>query len=46
MNVYDWIIIAVLAAAVVLAVRKMIRTRGRSCGCGCENCPGCGKVKR
>ena len=46
MNIWDIALIAVLAAAVGFAVRRVLRTRkngGCGCGCGCEGCTkGCG----
>lgn len=38
MNFADIICLAVVAAALVFAVRNLVRRRGKTCGCGCENC--------
>ena len=39
MNVWDIVILAVVAAALFLAVRKVRRNRRTGgCGCGCEGC--------
>ena len=57
MNVVDYILLIVLAAVVVLALRKIIRDRrsGKLCSCGdgsgrcggrCAGCPGCGSMGR
>ena len=39
MKLIDSVLIAVLAAVIGLAIRRVVRTR-RSGGCGC-GCPGC-----
>ena len=42
MTVGDYIILAVIAAAVFFAVRSLVRQRKRGgCGCGCSGCSGC-----
>ena len=42
MNVWDILLILLIAAAFVLAVGKWIRDRRRGgCGCGCGGCTGC-----
>ena len=40
MNIVDIILIAVIAAVVILAARRVIldRRSGKSCSCGCESC--------
>ena len=41
MNIIDILLIAVIAAAVALAVRRIIKNRKNgtcSCGCGCSGC--------
>ncbi|MCR4936586.1 MAG: FeoB-associated Cys-rich membrane protein [Lachnospiraceae bacterium] len=46
MNTWDIIIIALIAAAVILAIRSIIRRRHSDTGChGCESCPGCSDCK-
>ncbi len=48
MNIWDIVIILIVALAVGAAVRRMIinRKNGRSsCGCGCQNCSGNCAVK-
>ena len=37
MNVWDIVIIAVIAAAVIFAVRSAVKRKGR-CSCGCGGC--------
>lgn len=48
MGFVDWIIVAVLAAAVILCVRSVWRARKKG-GCsscsGCSGCSCCGKMK-
>jgi len=43
----DIIVLALIAAAVIAAVRHMIKQRG-TCSCGCSNCSSgcCGKKKK
>lgn len=42
MTVGDYIILAVIAAAVFFAVRSLVRQKKRGgCGCGCSGCSGC-----
>ncbi|MBO4836086.1 MAG: FeoB-associated Cys-rich membrane protein [Clostridia bacterium] len=43
MNIWDAVILAVVAGAVVFAVISLHRRKkaGR-CTCGCDGCPGCG----
>ena len=44
MNLADLVILAVIAAAVFFAARRMWKNRKRgSCSCGCEGCDGCRK---
>ena len=38
MNFADIICLAAVAAALFFAVRNLVRRRGKTCGCGCENC--------
>ena len=38
MNVFDIIICILIAAAVILAVRRLSKNKG-GCGCGCPDCP-------
>ena len=45
MNLWDILILAGVAAAVLFAILRMRRRRG-GCGCGCDGCTaGCGKKK-
>ena len=39
----DYLLGALVAAAVLLALAKLVRDRrkGRGCACGCASCPGC-----
>ncbi|MBQ8109476.1 MAG: FeoB-associated Cys-rich membrane protein [Clostridia bacterium] len=50
MNIWDIVLVAALAAAVGLAVRKLARNRrsGKTaCGCDCGSCTcGCGGAKK
>ena len=40
MNLFDWLIVIVIGAAVLLAVRSLRKKKGGcSCGCGCADCP-------
>ncbi len=40
MNGWDWLILILIAAAVLFAVRKIRRTgKSGGCGCGCSDCP-------
>ena len=42
MNGWDWLILILIAAAVLFAVRKIRRTgKSGGCGCGCSDCPAC-----
>ena len=48
MNIWDIVIILLVALAVGAAVRKMIlnkRSGKSNCGCGCQNCSGNCAVK-
>ena len=46
MNVWDLVIIAVIAAALVFAVRHVVKNRGKNCyGCTCD-CEGCEYAKK
>lgn len=49
MQTVDVILILLLAAAVILAIRSMIRAKkaGKSCSCGgdCSRCSGCGRQR-
>ena len=47
MNIWDILILALVAAAVALAIRRMRRGKARCCERGCESCPQCcaGKTK-
>ena len=39
MNAWDIALLAALAVAVALAVRRVVKTRKTGgCGCGCEGC--------
>ncbi|MBR2123380.1 MAG: FeoB-associated Cys-rich membrane protein [Lachnospiraceae bacterium] len=38
MNLADIILIIIIAAAAAAAVWRLVKNRGKSCGCGCENC--------
>ena len=39
----DYLLGALVAAAVLLALVKLVRDRrkGKGCACGCASCPGC-----
>ena len=39
MNAADILLLLVLALVFLLALRSVVKRRGRSCGCGCEHCP-------
>lgn len=39
MNIWDILIIAVIALIAGLAIRSTCRKKGGSCNCGCSNCP-------
>ena len=42
MGMGEWIVLLVLAAVVLLAVRSLVRSRKRGgCGGGCAGCSGC-----
>lgn len=46
----DILLTLLIAAALLLALRKIIRDRrrGKSCACGCDGCPassGCNKLR-
>ena len=42
MNGWDWLILILIAAAVLFAVRKIRRTgKSGGCSCGCSDCPAC-----
>ncbi len=41
MGALDWIILGVIALAVIAAVVSMLRNRGRSC---CGDCTRCGRA--
>ena len=38
MNVFDILILAIVAGALFFAVRKLWKNKG-TCGCGCADCP-------
>lgn len=42
MSAADYVILAIIAAAIFFAVRSLVR-RGKKggCGCGCSDCSGC-----
>ena len=39
MNIWDILIIAVVALIVGLAVRSIVLKKGGTCSCGCADCP-------
>ncbi len=39
MNIWDIVIIAVVLLIVGLAVRSIVRKKGKTCSCGCSDCP-------
>ncbi len=42
MNAVDIILLALIAAAVVWAIRRSVKLRKTGgCGCGCDGCTGC-----
>ena len=46
MNIYDILILAIIAVAVFFAIRRMCRTKKcGGCSCGC-NAPGCDKGRK
>ncbi len=48
MNIWDYIIIAVIAAVIITAVVIIVlnRKKGKnSCGCDCAHCSGCAYSK-
>ena len=45
MSIWDYVIAALIAAAVFFAVRRIRAGKG-SCSCGCEGCQGCEKGRR
>lgn len=46
MSAVDIVIIVILAAAVGLAVMRIVKNfRKGGCGCGCADCTGCPKLK-
>ena len=40
MNPVDILLIVILAAAVALALRRVVKNRRKGCSCGCEGCSG------
>ena len=42
MNAVDMVLLALITAAVIWAVRRSVRRAKRGgCGCGCDGCTGC-----
>ena len=43
----DILLVLLIAAAVLLALRKIVRDRrrGKSCSCGCSDCPDSGRCR-
>ena len=39
MNLVSWLILALVALVVVLALRGAKKSRAKGCSCGCGNCP-------
>lgn len=44
----DYLLILLVAAALLLALRKLIRDRrqGKGCSCGCSSCAAQGKCRK
>ena len=43
----DIVLTLLIAAALLLAVRKLLRDRRQGrCSCGCASCPGCSRQKQ
>ena len=48
MNIWDYIIIGIIAAVVIIAVTVVIKNKKNgkcSCGCDCSHCQGCAYSK-
>ena len=49
MNIWDILIIVLLAAVVVFAAVRIVKNRKQgkgTCGCDCASCAGCDKMKQ
>ena len=49
MNIWDILIIVLLAAVVVFAAVRIVKNRKKgkcSCGCDCANCAGCAAMQQ
>ncbi|MGI6262924.1 MAG: FeoB-associated Cys-rich membrane protein [Succiniclasticum sp.] len=45
LNIFDWILLAVVAVLAILAVRSMLR-KPSGCDSGCSGCPYAGSCQR
>ena len=41
MNPFDFLLLAVIALAVLLAARRVYKNKKRGCSCGCADCGAC-----
>ncbi len=41
MNIYDYIVLAIVALCIVFAVASIVRSKKRGKHIGCGNCDGC-----
>ncbi|MCR5150676.1 MAG: FeoB-associated Cys-rich membrane protein [Clostridiales bacterium] len=49
MNIWDYVIIGIIAAAVIIAIAVMRKNKKNgkcSCGCDCSHCQGCAESKK
>ena len=47
MNIWDILIIVLLAAVVVFAAVRIVKNRKKGkCSCGCANCAGCAAMQQ
>ena len=46
MNIWDIIIVLVIALVVFRAVRSIMKNKGSACSCGCQDCPSSSACRR
>ena len=46
MNIWDMLILASVLAVVLLALRSIRKINGKSCSCGCADCPSGSRCRR